>query len=240
MSSPPASAFRPALLIVDVQEDFCPPNGLFAVAGARDIVPPINALLALPFTIKIATKDHHPPSHVSFASNHPNAQPFISTTTIVNPANPAESYETRLWPVHCVPGTPGNELLPELDAARIDFVLPKATEPRVEMYSAFRSPLRSPPLASAVSDLAERLSDARITDVFVVGLTGEFCVCSTALDAAELGWKTYVVEEGTRSFGGEEAWKETAEVLRGKGVKVVSVDGPEVGQVKALRVDVEA
>ncbi|KAI0774493.1 Isochorismatase-like protein [Fomes fomentarius] len=209
MSSP--ATFRPALLIVDVQEDFCPPNGALAIAGGRDIVPTVNALLALPFTTKIATKDHHPPSHVSFASNHPNAQPFISTT-IMNPANPAESYETRLWP---------------------------GTEPRVEMYSAFRSPLRAPPLASAVSDLADRLSDARITDVFVVGLAGDYCVCSTAIDAAELGWKTYVVEEGTRSVGGEEAWKETAEVLKGKGVKVVSVDGPEVRQVKALRVKVE-
>lgn len=206
-------------------------NGSLAVPEGRDIVPVINDLLKLPFMLKIATKDHHPPDHVSFASNHPGATPFVSTTTIVNPANPAETYETQLWPVHCVVGTPGNELVAELDHARINAVVLKGTDPRVEMYSAFRSPLRDPPLASAVSDLEERLSNMEITDVFVVGLAGDYCVVNTALDAART-FRTYVVEEGTRCVGGAEAWAKTRALLEEKGVKVVHADGPEIAAVK--------
>ncbi|RPD66937.1 isochorismatase family hydrolase [Lentinus tigrinus ALCF2SS1-7] len=230
-----APIFRPALILVDVQEDFCPPNGSLAVHEGRDIVPVLNDLLKLPFVLKIATKDHHPPDHVSFASNHPGATPFVSTTTIANPANPAETYETQLWPVHCVVGTPGNELLPELDHARIDAVIHKGTDPRIEMYSAFRSPLRDPPLASAVTDLEERLRAADVTDVFVVGLAGDFCVVSSALDAAQLGFATYVVEEGQRCVGGVEGWAKTRAQLEEKGVRVVHADGPEIEAVKALR-----
>ncbi|KAI0650513.1 Isochorismatase hydrolase [Trametes meyenii] len=226
--------FRPALLVVDVQEDFCPPNGSLAVPGGRDVIPIINELLRFPFVLKIATKDHHPPSHVSFASNHPGATPFVSTTTIVNPANLAETYETLLWPDHTVVGTPGNALVPELDVSRIDAVVLKGTDPRVEMYSAFRSPLRDPPLASAVSDLEGRLREAAVTDVFVVGLAGDYCVKSSAKDSADLGWRTYVVEEGTRSVGGAEGWAQTVAELKGVGVEIVKFDGQEVGWVKEL------
>ena len=196
-------------------------------------MPLINTLLKLPFVLTVATKDHHPPDHVSFASNHPDAKPFESTTTIANPANARETYETRLWPAYCVVGTPGNELVPELDVGRFDYVVLKGREPRVEMYSAFRSPLRDPPLAGAVSDLAERLAAARVTDVFVVGLAGDYCVRCSALDARELGWRTYVVQEGTRWVGGEQAWKETVARLEEEGVRVVLEEGPEVGWVKA-------
>ncbi|CDO73774.1 hypothetical protein BN946_scf185015.g102 [Trametes cinnabarina] len=114
----PPQPFRPALLVVDMQEDFCPPDGSLAVPGGRDIISLINELLRLPFVLKVATKDHHPPEHVSFASNHPGAAPFLSTCIITNPLNPSETYETQLWPDHCVVGTPGNALVPELDAAR--------------------------------------------------------------------------------------------------------------------------
>ncbi|KAL1946472.1 hypothetical protein VTO73DRAFT_14576 [Trametes versicolor] len=231
--SPPPEPFRPALLIVDVQEDFCPPDGALAVPGGREILPIINELLELPFVLKIATKDHHPPDHVSFASNHPNAQPFVSTTTITNPANPAETYETRLWPVHCVTGTPGNALVPALTLTRLDAVVEKGTDPRVEMYSAFRAPLRSPPLAAATSDLEARLRAARVSHVFVVGLAGDYCVKASARDSAELGWRTYVVEEAVRSVGGAAAWAETVAELEGVGVTVVHADGKEVGWVRA-------
>ncbi|OJT05365.1 Nicotinamidase [Trametes pubescens] len=232
MSSPP-EPFRPALLIVDVQEDFCPPDGALAVPGAREILPIINELLELPFVLKIATKDHHPPNHVSFASNHPNAQPFVSTTTIKNPANLAETYETRLWPDHCVTGTPGNELVPALTLTRLDAIVEKGTDPRVEMYSAFRAPLRGPPLAAATSDIETRLHAARVSHVFVVGLAGDYCVKASARDSAELGWHTYVVDEAVRSVGGAAAWAETVAELEGAGVTTVHADGQEVGWVRA-------
>ncbi|KAH9833707.1 isochorismatase family hydrolase [Rhodofomes roseus] len=229
------TAFRPALLIVDVQEDFCPPNGALAVPDGRAVVPVINDLLALPFVLKIATKDHHPPNHISFASNHgPDAQPYTSFATVTNPTNARETYQTRLWPDHCVAGTPGNALVRELAADRLDGVILKGMDPRVEMYSAFRSPLRDPPLVSAVSSLAALLRDRQVTEVFVTGLAGDYCVFHSALDCAEDGWKTYVVEEATRSVGGQEGWEKAVEELKAKGVGIVHADGEEVGRVREL------
>ncbi|KAH9948426.1 Isochorismatase hydrolase [Amylocystis lapponica] len=231
------SPFRPALLVIDVQEDFCPPNGALAVPDARAIIPVVNALLALPFAFTAATLDSHPPTHVSFAANHAGAAPFASTATLANPANPAETYATRLWPVHCVAGTPGHALARGLDAARVARVVCKGADPRVEMYSAFRAPLRAPPLASAVSGLAAALRAHAVTDVYVVGLAGDYCVRASALDSAEEGWRTYVVEEAVRSVGGEEGWKGVRAELGEKGVRVVSVDGPELGWVRERAVD---
>ncbi|KAH9850807.1 Isochorismatase hydrolase [Lenzites betulinus] len=225
--------FRPALLVVDVQEDFCPPNGALPVPDAREIIPIINALLELPFVLKIASKDHHPPHHVSFASAHPGAQPFASTCTIVNPANPAETYATQLWPDHCVAGTPGAALVPALATARLDAIVEKGTDARVETYSAFRAPLRDPPLASADSGLEAHLRAANVSHVFVVGLAGDFCVKASARDSAELGFRTYVVEEAVRSVGGAEAWAGVVAELETLGVGIVHVGGEEVGWVRA-------
>lgn len=153
---------------------------------------------------------------------------------MTNPANAQEQYKTRLWPDHCIAGTPGNALARELAVDRLDRVVLKGMDPRVEMYSAFRSPLRNPPLASAVSELADLLREHEITDVFVVGLAGDYCVLHSALDCAEEGWRTYVVEEGQRCVGGKEGWEKAAALLREKGVAVVSVDGEEIRRVRGL------
>ncbi|KAF2737710.1 Isochorismatase hydrolase [Polyplosphaeria fusca] len=191
-------AFKPALVIVDVQEDFCPPNGSLAVPGGRDIVPTINKLLSLPFAVKIATKDFHPQDHISFASNHPppNNVPFESMITIKNPENPDETEETRLWPDHCVQGTKGSELLPELDISQVQHIVEKGHDKRVEMYSAFADPFTKPNISR--SNLAKLLSDAHISDVYVVGLAADYCVKFTALDAQKEGFKTWVVGEATK------------------------------------------
>jgi nicotinamidase-related amidase len=199
-----------------------------AVADGRAIVPIINKLLALPFIRKLATKDHHPPDHISFASNHgPSAKPFETFTTIINPGNPEESYKSRLWPVHCVVGTPGNKLLPELDLDKIDKIILKGIDSRVEMYSAFRSPLRNPPLPTAVSELADELRNSNITDVFIAGIAGEYCVKDTALDSIGHGWSTFVVEDAVRSVAGEEGWKETRRELESNGIRVVDLEWVE-------------
>src|ERR1700744_6042852 len=115
--------FTPALIIVDFQEDFCPPNGSLAVTDGRSISSVINKLLDLPFAIKIATKDWHPADHISFASNHAGKKPFVDFTTVVNPTNATETYETRLWPDHCIQETKGAELVPELNIAKVDKVV---------------------------------------------------------------------------------------------------------------------
>ncbi|KAF2458291.1 isochorismatase [Lineolata rhizophorae] len=227
-----ADGFKPALVVVDFQEDFCPPNGSLAVTGGRDIAPLVNSLLALPFAMTVATKDWHPQDHVSFASNHapPNNKPFESVT-IANPHNAAETETTRLWPDHCVQGSKGAELVPELDVAKVQHVVEKGQDRRVEMYSAFKAPFDDPVVAQ--SGLAELLREGGITDVYAVGLAFDYCVKYTAIDSAKEGFKTYVVGEGSRAVD-PSAWADVERELKEKGVTVVSADGEEVKKVKDL------
>lgn len=232
MTSSPA--FVPALIVVDFQEDFCLPSGSLAIPHGRDIAPVVNDLLALPsFAVRIATQDWHPADHISFAANHhtePPKRPFEDAATIVNPQNASESYETRLWPVHCVQGSPGADLVPELAAGKVDVVVKKGTDARVEMYSAFYDPFESPRVCD--SGLARQLKDRGVTHVYVVGLAFDYCVSATATDAAKEGFVTYVVEEGTRAVDAS-GWDKCKEDLASGGVKVVSMTGEEVQKLKA-------
>lgn len=224
-----ANDFKPALIIVDFQEDFCPPNGSLAVTNGRDILPTLNKLLDLPFTLKIATKDWHPADHISFASNHVGKKPFVDFTTVINPTNADETYETRLWPDHCIQNTKGAELVPELDVKKVHNVVEKGQRKEVEMYSAFYDPLEKPRVSD--SGLAAVLREAGITDVYVVGLAADYCVKATAMDAAKEGFKTYIIEEGTRPVD-EDLWKEVQVELASKGVGLVKLSGEEVSRVE--------
>ena len=189
----------------------------------------MNKLLDLAFAIKIATKDWHPADHISFASNHTGKQPFTDFTTITNPSNPSETYESRLWPDHCIQNTKGAELIPELDVQKVDKVVEKGQVREVEMYSAFYDPLENP--RGSDSGLAGVLKEKGVTDVFVVGLAFDYCVKCTAVDAAKERFKTVVVAEGTRMVDAGK-WDEVTEELKAKGVAVVSVDGDEVAKVR--------
>jgi nicotinamidase-related amidase len=148
--------------------------------------------------MKVATKDFHPPDHISFASNHPspNNEAFKTMITIENPENPQETQQTLLWPDHCIQGTKGAELLPELDIGKVQHIVEKGQDKRVEMYSAFADPFTNPTISK--SNLAQLLKDAQVTDVYVVGLAADYCVKFTALDAQKEGFNTFVVKEGTR------------------------------------------
>ncbi|KAF7332647.1 Isochorismatase domain-containing protein [Mycena kentingensis (nom. inval.)] len=210
-----------ALIIVDLQEDFCPPNGSLAVAGGRDIVSTINNLLASPFfDFRVATQDWHPQDHCSFASNHPppNNIPFESFATIVNPFNPDDSYETRLWPNHCVQGSPGSELIPELNIFRVNRIVKKGQDKRVEMYSAFYDPF-VPPVS--VSELPQLLKDNAVGKVYVAGLAMDYCVRATALDALKEGYETFLVEDATKAVDPEEGWNDAKLEMEQKGIKFV-------------------
>ncbi|KAF2469022.1 Isochorismatase hydrolase [Lindgomyces ingoldianus] len=224
--------FKPALVVVDVQEDFCPPNGSLAVQGGRDIVPTVNELLSLPFPVKIATKDFHPQDHISFASNHPppNNKPFESMITITNPLNLEETQETRLWPDHCVQGTKGSELLPELDIGKFQHIVEKGQDRRVEMYSAFADPFTNPNISR--SNLAQILRDASVTDVYIAGLAADYCVKFTALDARKEGFNTWVVGEATKPVDAsalEDVYKEYSKV----GVTLIGKEDEAIQKVKA-------
>jgi nicotinamidase-related amidase len=222
--------FKPALLVVDVQEDFCPPQGSLAVPHGRDILPAINALLAMPFSLRLATRDWHPLDHVSFAANHsPPRQPFTSSTTITHPdGGPgASSYSTTLWPVHCVRGTPGAQLVPGLREDRLHGIIDKGMDARVEMYSAFYDPFRV-----CDSGLAERLRREQITHVYVVGLAADYCVKATAEHAAAEGFTTFIVDEATRPVMPDK-WEACSKEITAKGIEIISIDGPQVAQVTA-------
>ncbi|KAF9884312.1 NAD(+) salvage pathway protein [Aspergillus nanangensis] len=229
---------RPALIVVDMQEDFCPPNGSLAVQGARALAPTINKLLANPsFVVRVATRDYHPSDHISFASNHPppNNRPFESYVELMNPA-PNKQNETksqRLWPAHCVHGTPGVEMIPEIDSSKIDLYVKKGMNSQVEMYSAFCDVFGNPDSTggeeSVDLDLRSFLTDKKVTDVFVVGVAGDYCVKQTVIDAVRAGFKGYFVEDATRCTDpGEACWAETKKELIAAGVSIVRSDGPEI------------
>lgn len=117
---------------------------------------------------------------------------------------------------------------------RIDMVIEKGQDPRVEMYSAFASPLVDPPLPSAVSGLEKLLKDKGVSHVYVTGLAGDFCVRASALDARKAGWPTMVVQDGVRSVDPGKGWDDTKEVLKNAGVDIVGMESDEVSWLRAL------
>ncbi|KAG5636595.1 hypothetical protein H0H81_007535 [Sphagnurus paluster] len=208
------TTFRPALLVIDMQYDFV--HGSLAVEGGHSIIDTVNLLLALPFVAKIASKDYHPPNHISFAETH--QKPVFSKIRLLHPDGGEESLEQVLWPVHCVADTPGSEFVEGLHSGALTSIVHKGTHPSIEMYSAFRDPWH---LENTV--LPSVLESHGVTDVFIVGIAGDYCVKSTALDAVDFGYKTWVVRDAVRSvsFEGTE-WTD----MQLKGVRIV--DSEEV------------
>lgn len=181
--------------------------------------------------MRIASQDYHPLDHISFASNHPapNNRPFESFIEVHNPA-PGKAHETKqqqLWPVHCVADTRGAAIIPEVDADRFDMVVQKGKNSQVEMYSAFADAFGN--LDPAVTmqsvniDVTSELQTKGVTDVFVVGLAGDYCVKCTAIDAVKAGFRSWLIEEGTKCVV-PAGWAQIKEELRTAGVSVIHVD----------------
>ncbi|KXT00314.1 hypothetical protein AC578_6461 [Pseudocercospora eumusae] len=217
-------AMIPALIVVDMQEDFCEPHGSLAVKGGREIAPKINELLNYPgWKLKIATRDVHPHDHISFASNHKDKKPFVDSHTIMNPENEGETQTTLLWPNHCVKDTFGVNLIPEIHSSQFDIVVSKGSDPRVESYSGFGPPFRNPKVS--MTELDERMREQGITDVFCVGLAYDFCVKCTAVDAVEFGYRSFLVEDATKGVQhGSESLEKLRRELREAGVEVVGLE----------------
>ena len=216
-------------------------NGSLAVQDGRSVAPFIDSLLKLPsFATRIATQDFHPQNHISFASNHPapNNKPFESSIDMNNPApgKEAEVKEQRLWPVHCVAGTKGAEIIPEIDSTHIDAYVRKGMDARVEMYSAFADAfgnLDPSVRASSVDvDIASCLREKNVTDVFVVGLAGDYCVKHTAIDAAKVRFKSWIIEDGTKCVDPGSGWQKTKDDLKAAGVSVIGKDSDEMLKLK--------
>ena len=222
---------KAALAVIDVQEDFCEPNGSLAVKDGRDLAPTWNKLLDLPFKVKLATRDYHPADHISFASQHSEKQPFTSEHTIANPENKDDkAFTTLLWPDHCVIDTPGCEIIPELEKDKLDFIIKKGQDKRVEMYSAFGPVYRNPKVG--MSGLGDTLKQHGITDLYVVGLAYDYCVKHTAIDAVEHGFNTYVLEDATKAVDqSEKGIEATRKELRDAGVSIVDMNSSELKAV---------
>jgi len=173
-----------ALLVIDVQNDFCP-GGALAVTGGDEIVPGINALMA-EYPAVILTQDWHPAGHSSFASTH-GAAPMSMTDMPYGPQ--------VLWPDHCVQGTTGAAFHPDLDTARADLIIRKGFRPAIDSYSAFFENDHE-----TSTGLAGYLRDRGLSHLTLVGLATDFCVNWSALDAAKLGFMTEVRTDLARAI----------------------------------------
>ncbi|WP_374395420.1 bifunctional nicotinamidase/pyrazinamidase [Tabrizicola sp.] len=174
-----------ALIVIDVQNDFCP-GGALAVAGGDEIISRINGLMS-DFATVVLTQDWHPADHSSFAANHPGAQPF---TLIQMPYGPQV-----LWPVHCVQGTEGAEFHKALRTDPAQLVVRKGFRAGIDSYSAFFENDHVTP-----TGLEGYLRSRGVTAVTLVGLATDYCVAYSALDAARLGFRATVLEGATRAI----------------------------------------
>ena len=179
---------RDALLVMDLQHDFLP-GGALAVGGGDEIVGPI-ARLAPAFATVVATQDWHPTGHVSFASSHPGRAPF---ETLALPHGVQE-----LWPDHCVQGTRGAALHPDLPDAALALLLRKGTRREVDSYSAFRENV-GPDGRRPTTGLGAWLGARGVRRVVLVGLARDFCVRASAIDAAAEGFEVIVLDDLTRA-----------------------------------------
>lgn len=172
-----------ALILIDIQNDFCP-GGALAVAEGDRIIPIVNQLQSR-FDLVVATQDWHPAEHRSFAANHPGRQP--------GDVIELEGLRQILWPVHCVQETPGADFHPALDRSRVAAVFRKGTDPRIDSYSAFfdNAHRRS-------TGLGEYLRQQGVRSVYLCGLATDYCVKYSALDAVELAFDTYCIQDACR------------------------------------------
>ena len=174
-----------ALIVIDVQNDFCP-GGALAVAGGDEIVPGINALME-EFDAVVLTQDWHPAGHSSFASSHEGLEPF---GTVEMP------YGTQvLWPDHCVQGSDGAAFHGGLNTNRADMIVRKGYNPQIDSYSAFFENDHETP-----TGLHGYLQNRGIDTLVMVGLATDFCVNFSAVDAAKLGYSVTVRQDLCRAI----------------------------------------
>jgi len=173
------------LLLIDVQNDFCP-GGALAVGDGDAVVPAINGFAAK-FDQVALTQDWHPAGHSSFASSHAGAEPFQTVTMPYGPQT--------LWPDHCVQGTPGAAFHPGLETDKAQLIIRKGFRRAIDSYSAFFENDRTTP-----TGLAGYLRERGVTRVFLVGLATDFCVHYSAMDARRLGFEAVVIDAGCRAI----------------------------------------
>ena len=176
---------RDVLIVLDVQNDFCP-GGALAVAEGDSILPVLHRIEPR-FEHIVLTQDWHPANHSSFAATHPGKAPFTEVDCSYGPQT--------LWPTHCVQGTRGAEFHPQLGMDRAELIVRKGFHTAIDSYSAFFENDRKTP-----TGLAGYLNERRFQRAFFAGLAYDFCVGFSALDAAELGFETFVLRDACRAI----------------------------------------
>jgi nicotinamidase/pyrazinamidase len=196
-----------ALLIVDVQNDFCP-GGALAVPNGHEVVPVINTLIKH-FDIIIQTQDWHPDGHLSFASSHMGKNPYDTIEL---------DYGTQvLWPDHCVQGTKGAEFHPDLNTNKTQVIIRKGFRKQIDSYSTFFENDQK-----TSTGLTGYLKQRGITSLYATGLATDFCVKWSVLDGIDEGFKMNIVTDAVRGIdlngSLDAAWAEMKE----KGAATVS------------------
>ena len=196
-----------ALLVIDLQNDFCP-DGALAVAGGDTIVQPINAAMDK-FNIVVLTQDWHPNDHKSFASSHENKSPFDTVEMFYG--------EQVLWPNHCIQGSMGARFHPDLNHTRADLIIRKGSNPEVDSYSAFYENDKVTP-----TGLHGYLKNRDVTKLTLVGLATDYCVAFSALDAAKLGYAVTVRLDMARGIDTDGSLEAAIDKMSKAGINLVN------------------
>lgn len=194
-----------ALIVIDVQNDFCP-GGALAVSRGDEIVTGINALMN-DFSTVILTQDWHPAGHSSFASSHTGKAPFEMTQMPYGPQ--------VLWPDHCVQGTAGADFHPDLNSNRADMIVRKGFRAAIDSYSAFFENDHQTP-----TGLHGYLQERGISNLTMLGLATDFCVNFSAVDAAKLGYDVLVREGLCRAIDMDGSLEAAMDGMRDAGVRI--------------------
>ncbi len=201
-----------ALLLIDMQNGFCP-GGNLAVPDGDSVIPIANRLIREGgYDVVAASQDWHPANHGSFASQHSAKKPFDMGELSGQPQ--------VLWPDHCVQGTPDAEFHPELEVSEIDYIQQKGENPAVDSYSAFRDNDRA-----ALTGLAAYLRAQQITELDICGLATDYCVKFSAFDAREMLPEVNVrfVSDASRGID-PQGVRDAISEMRGRGIDIVTSD----------------
>ena len=192
-----------ALIVIDIQNDFCP-GGALAVAEGDAIIPGINALMDQ-FAVVVLTQDWHPSGHMSCAASHPGMAPFSLTQM---------PYGLQvLWPTHCLQGQDGAEFHAALNVTAADLIIRKGFRPEIDSYSGFYENDRVTP-----TGLDGYLRSRGVTAVSIVGLATDYCVAYSAIDAVGHGFRTTVLEGSCRAIDLNGSLAEARRLMREAGV----------------------
>lgn len=195
-----------ALIVVDVQNDFCP-GGALAIDKGNEIVDPVNKLMNQ-FDNIVFTQDWHPEDHVSFAANQPDSVPFETIEL---------SYGTQtLWPSHCIMGSTGAAFHADLDLSKCQMIVRKGFRSKIDSYSAFFENDHQ-----TATGLHGYLRDRSISKVVMVGLATDYCVAWSAIDAVKLGLETTVVLSACRAIDLDGSLKTQTQIMKQAGVNLV-------------------